>query len=395
MRLILNREIEVPDPVKLSRYARMPELGPKILFFSGGSALRSLSRKLIGYTHNSIHLITPFDSGGSSAVLREAFQMLGIGDLRARLIDLADQSLQGNPEVYTLFSHRLAPDGEPGELAVELESMVSGNHRLLQNIPDPMRKIIRNHLYRFRQEMPDGFDLRRASIGNLILAAGFIENRRHPDPAIYILSKLLQARGIVRPIYNSFLHLAALLDDGSTVVGQHRLTGKEVAPLRHKIRDLFLVADEQDLRPEYIAIRPKVMELIAAAELICYPMGSFYTSVIANLLPSGVGRAIAANRSPKIYIPNTTMDPECIGMELTEQVQRLVEFGCRDGVDITPADIVNFVVIDSRGGSYQGYIDHEKLRKQGIEVIDCRLISERSAPLIDEDLLLPILLSLA
>ena len=34
--------------------------------------------------------------------------------------------------------------------------------------------------------------------------------------------------------------------------------------------------------------------MIRHAELLCFPMGSFYTSVIANLLPRGVGRSIAA-----------------------------------------------------------------------------------------------------
>jgi hypothetical protein len=38
--------------------SQVPDLGPRILFFSGGSALRRLSEKLVDYTHNSIHLIT-------------------------------------------------------------------------------------------------------------------------------------------------------------------------------------------------------------------------------------------------------------------------------------------------------------------------------------------------
>lgn len=394
MRLLIEKEIVIPDPVKLNRYSKMPELGPKILFFSGGSALRLLSRKLIRYTHNSIHLITPFDSGGSSAVLRKAFHMLGIGDLRARLTDLADQTLHGNPEVYALFSYRLAADGESVELAGELDYMVRGRHRLIRRIPDPIRKIIRNHLYRFQQEMPEGFDLRNASIGNLILTAGYLENRRHPDPVIYIFSKLVQARGIVRPIYNSFLHLAARLDDGSTVVGQHLLTGKEVAPLQKKITDLFLTVGENDLRPVSLCIRPKVRELIASAELICYPMGSFYTSIIANLLPSGVGHAIADNISPKIYIPNTAADPECVGLNLNSQISTLLSFCRRHNPQVEARKFITHIIIDSKNCTYADELDRKALEEQGITIIDTPLISERSKPLIDHALLLPILLSL-
>lgn len=394
MKLKIEKEIMVPDPVKLGRYARIPDLGPKLLFFSGGTALRPLSRKLIHYTHNSIHLITPFDSGGSSAVLRKAFHMLGIGDLRARLTDLADQSLHGNPEVYALFSYRLAKNGARKNLSEELNQMVQGKHRLVKLIPDPMRKIIRNHLYRFQQEMPNNFDLRNASIGNLILTAGFLEHRRHPDPMIYIFSKLVQARGVVRPIYNSFLQLAAQLDDGSIVVGQHRITGKEVPPLKKSIKNLFLVKDENDLRPVSNRIRPKIRELITSAELICYPMGSFYTSLIANLLPIGVSKAISCNLCPKIYVPNTYHDPECVGMNLNCLVTTFLDYCTKDDGELNPRKYLTHILIDSKQGRYEGNIDLKNIQKQGVTVIDTTLISERSHPLIDPELLLQILLSL-
>ena len=88
------KTIQIPDLVKIERYRKVPELGPKILFFSGGSALKDLSTKLINYTHNSIHIITSFDSGGSSAKLRDTFHMPSVGDLRNRLMALADHWLR-------------------------------------------------------------------------------------------------------------------------------------------------------------------------------------------------------------------------------------------------------------------------------------------------------------
>ncbi len=69
-----------------AEYESNPDAGPKLLFFSGGTALNGLSQVLKRYTHNSIHLVTPFDSGGSSAVLREAFDMPAVGDLRSRMM---------------------------------------------------------------------------------------------------------------------------------------------------------------------------------------------------------------------------------------------------------------------------------------------------------------------
>ena len=65
---------------------------PKIVFFSGGTALREVASCLTQYTKNATYLITPFDSGGSSAVLRQAFSMPAVGDLRSRLISLADRT---------------------------------------------------------------------------------------------------------------------------------------------------------------------------------------------------------------------------------------------------------------------------------------------------------------
>ena len=94
--LFLRRKINIPDLIRIKRYQHLPEFGPNILFFSGGSALNKLSRELKNYTYNSSHLITTFDSGGSSAKLRDAFDMPAIGDLRSRLMALADDSRRLN-----------------------------------------------------------------------------------------------------------------------------------------------------------------------------------------------------------------------------------------------------------------------------------------------------------
>lgn len=394
LRVTIQREVIVPNPVKLARFANSPELGPKILFFSGGSALRKLSRHIIRYTHNSIHLITAFDSGGSSAVLRKAFNMLAIGDLRARLMDLADQTLHGNPEIYQLFTHRLPKEEDTATLCHELDRMVNGSHPLVKHVPDPLRKIIRNHLYWFQKRMPDSFELQGASIGNLILTGGYLENRRHPDPVIFIFSKLVEARGVVRPIVNKQLHLAARLKNGATVVGQHKLTGKKFQPVTDQIVSLCLVDDLKTAQPVAVDIRKKIKELIASAELICYPMGSFFTSIIANLLPTGVCEQIIQNKTPKVYVPNTGVDPECYGYDLAGQVRFLLNQLMAGNPDSAPGDVLNFVIVDSKNGQYTGGLDLEAVRELGVTVIDTPLISDQSTPYIDEHLLLPVLLSL-
>lgn len=395
MNVKIHREITVPNNIKLARFQKNPELGPKILFFSGGTALRGLSRELIHYTYNSIHIITAFDSGGSSAKLREAFQMPGIGDVRARLMDLADQSLQGNSEIYALFAYRFPQQAQKNsELMHELDRMVNGKHRLITKITDPMRKIIRNHLFWFRERMPADFDLHGASIGNLVLTAGYLENRRHLDPVIYIFSKLVQVRGTVRPIANKYLHLAAELEDGSVIIGQHLLTGKEEEPISSRVKRLFITDDPEKRRPYVLKLRKKMADLIRQADLICYPMGSFFSSILAQLLVKGVGKAIASTTVPKIYIPNTGRDPECFGYTVMEQVEALLEYGGMGDQTIAPNDLINFVLIDRQNGNYPGGIDEKYFLNQGIKLLDFPLITNASKPYIDDKLLLQILLTL-
>ena len=390
----LTRTASVPDPLRLTRCRKAPDVGPRLLFFSGGTALRPLSRELVQYTHNSIHLITPFDSGGSSAGLRQAFGMPAVGDLRNRLMALADQSMHGQPQIYDLFTFRFPEHETDPELHERLDRMIEGVDPLVSVIDQPMRWLIRNHLQFFRRRMPDGFDLRGASLGNLILAGGYLNQDRHIDPVIYLFSKLAEVRGVVRPISSTDLHLAAELEGGDVVVGQHRLTGKETAPLERSIRRLYLTADAESAEPASLLLKPRVAEMIREAELICYPPGSFYTSLIANLLPHGVGDAIAGNGGLKVYIPNTGHDPEQAGLSLSESVRTLLSYlraGSEHPGETT--DLLQHVMVDARGAG----IDRAELRaveRLGVSVIDLPLITTHNRPLLDPTRLAEALISL-
>ena len=393
MRLKITREVDIPDPYRLELYKRSPDLGPRILFFSGGSALRRTSREIIKYTHNSIHLITPFDSGGSSAVIREAFAMPAVGDIRNRLMALADQSVKGNPEIYELFACRLPKNLGQEKLRGEVDAMAAGKHPLVRCIPDPMRKIIRNHLHQFLDFMPKDFNLKGASIGNLVLTAGYLSNRRQMDPVIYIFSKLVQVCGVVRPTINKNLHLAIRLKDGRTVVGQHLMTGKETAPLDSPIEEIWMTDSLASEAPVLPAIRNKVRERIAGADLICYPPGSFYSSVVANLLPVGVGEAVAGNPCPKIFVPSTGHDPETHGLSVSKQIRILNKYLTKSGAPEI-SDVLGLVLIDSKNGHYEGGINARGIREQGVEIIDHDLVTGTGSPLIDAERLSRVLASL-
>ncbi|MFP4452830.1 MAG: GAK system CofD-like protein [Desulfobacterales bacterium] len=391
----INRRARLPDPVRLARYEKLPDLGPRLLFFSGGTALRELSAQLIGYTHNSIHIITPFDSGGSSAELRRVFHMPAVGDIRNRLMALADQGIHGNHAIFALFSHRLPQKASRDALLEDLSRMARGKHPLVHQVPDPMRKLIRNHLFSFLESMPQSFDLRGASIGNLILAAGYLNNRRLLDPVIYLFSMLVKVRGTVRPVVNKHRHLVAELDSGEIMAGQHRFTGKQDAPVNKAIRRIYLSSSKNDPRPEEIKIRNKMKELIRSAEIICYPMGSFYSSLVANLLPRGVSETISRVRCPKIYVPNTYPDPESCGLTPTSQTEILLSYLKADDPDgIENTQVLDAVLVDRKNGRYTAPVDEKKLNQIKVRVIDYPLVSPESFPAVDAGRLARCLLSL-
>ena len=387
----MTRVVSLPDPIRVARARRAPELGPRLLFFTGGTALRELSRYLKSHTHNSTHLMSPFDSGGSSADLRRLFGMMSVGDLRNRLLALADESVRGNPQIYELMSHRLIG----GEASTTFARMVSGEHHLITAIPQPMRRIIQTHLRYFAERMPNGFELQGASVGNLLITGGYLNNERNIDSILFLFSKLVNVHGIVRPIVHTNAHLAAALEDGSTIIGQHLLTGKEVPPITSAIRELFLVdaLEPDSQRRVHSQIDHFTTELIAGAEVICYPMGSFYSSVIANLLPRGVGQAIVDANCPKIYIPNVGQDPEQLDMSVADCVRTLVDYVNRDlDSPVSPRRILNFVLIDSRGFYPHGLGALDEL---DVDVIDVPLLPAPHVSKLPAPPLGDILLSLA
>lgn len=387
-----SRGTRVSDAVRIARYPRHPERGPKMLFFSGGTALNGLSRHLKAYTHNSIHLVTPFDSGGSSAVLRQAFDMPAVGDLRHRSMALANESMQGSLAVCRLCRQRLPQEADQDQLRITFEQMVSGSHDLMVDIPKPLRQQICTQLQSVHAQLPSDFNLRRASVGNLILAGAYLSHDQDLDAALGLFSELVSVQGTVRAIVNDNIHLGAELADGARVIGQHKLTGKEVPPIQSPVSQLVLTSSLERWLPVEVGIEHATHELIAGAELICYAPGSFYSSLMATLLPVGVASAIAASTAPKILIPNLGSDPEQLGMGFDDSLRILLKQLCDDTRSIS--DVLNCVVIDSERGHYTSDVSRDGLRAMGVKLIDLALVSDDSAPYYDDQRLLHALLSL-
>jgi 2-phospho-L-lactate transferase/gluconeogenesis factor (CofD/UPF0052 family) len=124
-------------------------------------------------------------------------------------------------------------------------------------------------------------------------------------------------------------------------------------------------------------------------------MGSFYSSVVANLLPSGVGGAIARAGCPRVYIPNTGHDPEQSGMSLVDSLETLHAYVRADaGTDTPLSRAVNLVLVDRDPANYGMRLDLRRLERLGLNVISRELVTQASRPHADPRRLAEALLSL-
>jgi len=110
-------------------------------------------------------------------------------------------------------------------------------------------------------------------------------------------------------------------------------------------------------------------------------VGSFYSSVVANLLPKGVGRAIAECPGPKIFIPNLGTDPELAGHSLAIQIEHLLRPLLADAPGAKPSDFLSLVIVDREKGCYPGDLPEHPLKSLGIGLAHFPLVVEGKGPL--------------
>src|SRR5579872_1023918 len=232
--------------------------GVRVVAIGGGTGLSMLLRGLKHFVARRRHeserhpisdlaaIVTVTDDGGSSGRLRREYRVLPPGDIRNCLVALSqDEALLG---------------------------------RLFQ--------------YRFHS----GRGLRGHSFGNLFLTA--LSNITGDfTRALRVSSEVLAIRGRIFPSTNQLVTLEAVLEDGKILAGESRI-GKSRVPIRRV-----------KLSPRTVKPLPEVLEAIAAADLIVMGPGSLYTSVIPNLLVSGVAEAIQKSPATRVYIANVMTQP--------------------------------------------------------------------------------------
>jgi uncharacterized cofD-like protein len=206
-------------------------------------------------------VVTVSDDGGSSGRLRKELNMLPPGDIRNCIVALSE------------------------------------DEALLSKL--------------FRHRFEKGSGLEGHSFGNLFLAA-LTSLTSDFSEAVRLSSEILLTRGHIYPATTSNIELEALMEDGTRVRGETKITAS-----KGRIRELFLV-------PPDVGPMPQTLEAIAHADMITIGPGSLFTSLIPNLLVRGIAQAIVDSPATKVYICNLmTQANESLGLTAADHIRAL------------------------------------------------------------------------
>jgi uncharacterized cofD-like protein len=261
----------------LSAEKTVCERSLRVVAIGGGTGLSTLLKGLKQFViwpaelpaaHSNLPLIrdlcaivTVSDDGGSSGRLRKELNMLPPGDIRNCIVALSED-----------------------------EALLS---RL------------------FRHRFDKGSGLEGHSFGNLFLAA-LTDLTADFSEAVRLSSEILLTRGHIYPATTSNVELEALMDDGTRVRGETKITAS-----KGRIRELSLV-------PPNVEPMPQTLEAIANADVITIGPGSLFTSLIPNLLVRGISKAIVASPATKVYVCNLmTQANESLGLTAADHIRAL------------------------------------------------------------------------
>jgi uncharacterized cofD-like protein len=235
--------------------AKVRRPDPKIVAIGGGTGMPQLLRGLRAYTDHITAIVTVADDGGSSGRLRRQMGVLPPGDFRNNIAALSE----AEQLMTRLFQYRFA-DHDVGGNSTELAGHSFGNL--------------------FITTMA-------AVTGNF--ETGLAES-----------SRVLAVRGRVLPSTLEHITLCAEIcltqPDGAeewrTIEGESSIT-----QAGGRIVRVFL-------KPDQPRAYPAVIKAILEADLIVAGPGSFFTSVMPNLLVPAIREAICASQAPRIYLCN-------------------------------------------------------------------------------------------
>lgn len=241
----------------------------KVVTIGGGSGSYTMLQGLKAFPLDITAVVTMFDSGGSSGILRDEMGILPPGDVRRCLVALSDENRQ--KVLRDLFNYRFEENGS-----------------------------MKGH-----------------SFGNLLLAA--LSSIYGSDiAAIKRASELLDLKGRVLPVSLDRSHLHAVLEDGTEIKGETNIDIPQ--------HDGNLRIDRVYLDPP-AHIHDETDDAVRDADLIVIGPGDLYTSLIPNLLVDGMSEALSARRGKVVIVCSLmTKWGETAGFVASDFVRELLKY---------------------------------------------------------------------
>lgn len=211
----------------------------RIVVIGGGTGTFTVLSGLKKHPVRLSAIVTMADDGGSTGVLRDELGVLPPGDVRQCLVALSRSD--------TL-----------------------------------MRKLIN---YRFQNGRLKGH-----AFGNLLLSA--LEKVTGSfEKAVEKASEILLLEGRVIPATLDKVRLIIRLKNGGIVNGEHTV---DETPIQNNIQRILLKPNAK--------VNPLALQAVQEADLIVVGPGSFYSSLVPNLLVGGLSQAICKSKAKKVYI---------------------------------------------------------------------------------------------
>lgn len=269
---------------------------PKVVAIGGGTGTSTILEGLKAHTPNLTAIVTMFDSGGSTGLLRREYGLPPFGDLRRCLLALGEVS------------------EETTSIRAALEYRFAGSSSL------------NGH-----------------SVGNLFMAA-LTSLSDDLEQCVEQLSRILRVRGSVLPVTLGHADLCAELTDGRILHGEADID-QRAAPLP-RIERVFL--------DRHVEANQRALHAIRDADAVVIGPGDLYTSILPVFLVDGVAEALAASSATRIFVCNLmTKRGETDGFRASDFVR---EFERYAGVARLDWAIVNTAI---PRGSVQAAYDEE------------------------------------
>lgn len=311
----------------------------KVVVIGGGTGSFTALRGLKSKVDDLSAVVTMFDSGGSTGLLRDEFGILPPGDVRRCLIALADE-----------------------------------NDNILRQL----------FMFRFDEHS----SLQGHSFGNLFLTA-LTELTGNGAEAIRQASKILRIKGRVLPVSFDNCNVCAELENKQVIKGE---TNIDIP--RH---DPNLRIIKAWLEPDAKA-NPEAVQAIKNADLVVIGPGDLFTSIVPNLLVKGIPEALKASKAKKVFVCSLmTKFGETTGYKASDYLKEVIKYGGSPDLVLCNTAKGNPVLLKKYANQNQFpvQVDDKEISKSGVKLVTGDVMSSLEIIRHDSEKLADALIKLA